>query len=103
MSKTILVSVLGVLLAGAAAAAPQQTATPAATTTAAAADAQQTPDGGVPSYIKPETPEERRLRLGTPDDPGIDPDPNKKFWRFGRPFHISKYERRLAAYDEAIA
>jgi hypothetical protein len=57
------------------------------------------PDGGIPQFIRPETPEQRRTRLGIPEDPGLDPDPNKHYYRFGKSFHISKYERRLAVYD----
>lgn len=58
------------------------------------------PDGGVPSYIRPETPQQRAARLGTAEDPGIDPDPNKHYWRFGHSYHITRYERRWAAYDQ---
>ena len=57
------------------------------------------PDGGVPQYIRAETPEQRRQRLGTPDDPGINPDPNAHYWRFGRSFHISRFDRALAVFN----
>ena len=94
--RHVLATVLGVLVAVAAIAQPAQ---PTQTTVAATADSQQVPEGGAPVYIRPETPEQRQLRLGTTEDPGINPDPNKHFWRFGKSFHIGKYERRLAAYD----
>ena len=61
------------------------------------------PDGGVPEFVRPETPEQRKLRLGTAEDPGPDPDPAKHFWRYGNSFHISKFERRLATYDSSDA
>ena len=67
-----------------------------ATATSAAADLTQ--EGGVPTWIHPETPEHRRNRLGT-EDPGPDPDLKKHFWRYGHSFMIERYERRLAAYD----
>ncbi|MGH9422534.1 MAG: FG-GAP repeat domain-containing protein, partial [Thermoanaerobaculia bacterium] len=63
------------------------------------ATAGQVQDGGVPGWIKPETPEHRRDRLGTHTDPGPNPDPNTHFWRFGHSYHIEKFERKFAAYD----
>ena len=57
------------------------------------------PDGGIPEFVRPETPEQRKERIGTAEDPGLDPDPGKHFWRFGASYHINKYERRLAVYD----
>lgn len=60
--------------------------------------ATKVPDGGVPRYIKPETPEQRQDRLGTAEDPGPDPDPKTVFWRFGKQYTISKTERRHAQY-----
>ncbi|MDQ3281317.1 MAG: VCBS repeat-containing protein [Acidobacteriota bacterium] len=54
------------------------------------------PDGGVPHYIKEETPEQRRERLGTNEDPGLDPDPKKVWYRFGKEFHIEKFDKRWA-------
>src|SRR5205814_2627750 len=77
----------------------QTSASSAAATTASATASQQVPDGGMPTFIRPETPEKRRERLGTVEDPGINPDPNKHFWRFGKSFHIAKFERRFTAYD----
>ena len=76
--------------------APQQAAPQ---TTTAAPTTQEVPEGGVPSWIKPETPQHRRDRLSTSEDPGLNPDPNKQWWRFGRAFTIDRYERKWAAYD----
>ena len=53
----------------------------------------------MPTWIKPETPEHRRERLGTNVDPGINPDPDKHFWRFGKSYHIERFDRKWAAYD----
>lgn len=74
--------------------AAAQTSTAAAQTPQASAEI----DGGTPSYIKPETAEQRKARLGTNEDPGLNPDSSKNFYRFGRPFRIEKYERRWAEY-----
>jgi hypothetical protein len=57
------------------------------------------PEGGMPTWIKPETPEHRRDRVGTNVDPGINPDPGMHFWRYGKSVHIEKYDRKWAAYD----
>ncbi|MEO6259959.1 MAG: VCBS repeat-containing protein, partial [Thermoanaerobaculia bacterium] len=54
----------------------------------------------MPVYIRPETAQQRSARLGTAEDPGMDPDENKHFWRFGHSYHITRYERRWAAYDQ---
>jgi len=56
------------------------------------------PDGGVPTYIRPETPEERRLRIGT-EDPGPNPDLTKRYWRHGQSYHISRWTAREGVYD----
>lgn len=61
-----------------------------ATATASA----KVPDGGVPRYIKPETPQQRMERLGTQEDPGPDPDPKTKWIRFGHPFTIQKFDKK---------
>src|ERR1700692_458455 len=74
------------------AAAPQ---TPASVTPSKAT----VPDGGMPAWIKPETPERRMERLGTHTDPGINPDPSVHFWRFGKSYHIERFDRKWAAYD----
>jgi hypothetical protein len=69
-------------------------ASPAATEAAAI-------DGGTPAFIKAETPQERQTRIGTPDDPGLNPDQKTRFWRFGKSYHIEKFERKWARYDQA--
>ncbi|MHB0969388.1 MAG: FG-GAP repeat domain-containing protein [Thermoanaerobaculia bacterium] len=46
-----------------------------------------------------ETPEQRRERLGTQEDPGPDPDPTVKWIRFGREFTIEKFAKKFAAFD----
>jgi hypothetical protein len=71
-------------------AAPQTAATPSTATV---------PDGGIPAWIRPETPERRMERLGTHTDPGINPDPSVHFWRFGKSYHIERFDRKWAAYD----
>ncbi len=72
---------------------PQPSSSPAAVTATV-------PDGGVPTYIKPETAEQRKARLGTAEDPGLDPDPKKHYWRYGNSYHIEKYDRRWASYQD---
>ena len=59
---------------------------------------QEVPEGGIPSYIKPETPEQRRERLATQEDPGINPDPETIWIRYGKKYKIRKYEREFAKY-----
>jgi hypothetical protein len=56
-------------------------------------------DGGAPTYLKPETAEERKARLGTTEDPGPNPDEKKIFHRFGHDYHIEKYSRQWEAFD----
>lgn len=56
------------------------------------------PEGGVPTYVMEETPEQRRERLGTQEDPGINPDPDRIWVRFGKKFKIRRYEREFARY-----
>lgn len=55
-------------------------------------------EGGAPSYVKEETPEQRRARVGEVD-PGANPDPKAEFSRFGKKWKIERYERQWAAYD----
>jgi hypothetical protein len=50
-------------------------------------------DGGTPRYIKPETAEQRRERLATAEDPGLDPNPETIWWRFGKQFKIHKLSK----------
>jgi hypothetical protein len=87
--------------AAASAAFAQRPAVPAPAPQAPAASVPGEPDGGVPHYIKAETPQQRKDRLGTAEDPGLDPDPAKKFWRFGRNFHIEKFDKRWANFQDA--
>jgi VCBS repeat protein len=56
------------------------------------------PEGGVPHYIRPETPEQRRDRIGTNEDPGPNPDEKTIFWRYGSQFTIFKVEKEFAKY-----
>ncbi len=55
-------------------------------------------EGGVPSYIKEETPAQRRERLGTQEDPGLNPGSDKIWIRFGKGYTIRRYEREFARY-----
>lgn len=73
-------------------------AAPAAPATAKASDTAI--PGGEPKYIRPETPEQRKERLGTPEDPGTNPDPAKVWGRFGKLYHILRYERKWANYQD---
>ena len=75
---------------------PSAPAPVAAPTTAAAA---KEPTGSAPHYIRDETPEERKVRLGTSEDPGPNPDPNKHFMRFGESYHVSRWTRREAVIN----
>ncbi len=76
-----------------------KTAKPAAKTPAKpAADANAVPEGGVPHYIRPETPEQRRDRIGSNEDPGLNPDEKTIFWRYGSQFTIFKVEKQFAKY-----
>lgn len=72
---------------------------PAAPVTTTSDGGQTAIDGGVPTYIKPESAEERRLRVG-PVDPGPDPDEKTIFFRNSRAYHIAKFEKRWAAFDQ---
>lgn len=77
------------------------TGTNTATTTASGPwDINAVPEGGMPHYVKEETPEQRRERLGVPDEPGINPDPNKVWWRFGKEWKIAKFEKRWSRPSE---
>lgn len=58
------------------------------------------PAGSPPVYVKAETPEQRKTRLATPEDPGVNPDPSKHYWRFGKSYHIEKSPRAWAAFDQ---
>ena len=80
-----------------------QPATPTPSTGSAAQVSAAVPDGGVPQFIRAESPEQRKARLGTAEDPGLNPDPSKHYWRFGKSYHISKSDRHLAVYDASDA
>ncbi|HXG58616.1 MAG TPA: VCBS repeat-containing protein [Thermoanaerobaculia bacterium] len=95
-SKTFSLSLFLILAATGAFARDPQAQTPQ--TPAAGSTAAQI-DGGIPTWIRPETPEQRRARLGTNEDPGLDPDPKKIFHRFGRTYTIEKYDRRWESHD----
>ncbi len=69
-------------------------------TTPKPAAASQTIEGGEPRFVRPETPEQRKERLGTIEDPGPNPDPDKIWWRFGKPFKIQRFDRKWAVYSE---
>jgi hypothetical protein len=90
--SAITVAAVPLAFAAGAQEAPAKGTTPAAAS--AAWDANAVPEGGMPRYIKEETPEQRRDRLGTTEDPGINPDPNRVWWRFGREWKIAKFEKR---------
>src|ERR1700687_28991 len=101
MQKSFLAVCAGTMLFAAAASA--QTPPPAPSTATGPTEVTAppaTPEGGVPAFVKPETAEQRKSRLSTPEDPGLNPDPKKHFWRFGKSFHIEKFERQWAAFDE---
>jgi hypothetical protein len=92
LSIVVCVSALGAMMPLAAQSA--QPAQDAPASAATAVDAQQVPEGGMPRYFRPETPEERKTRLGTTEDPGINPDSEKIWWRFGKQYQIHRFERK---------
>ena len=57
------------------------------------------PVGSEPTYLRQETTAQRAARLGT-EDPGPDPDLNREYIRFGRPYKISRFDRRWAVYND---
>jgi hypothetical protein len=89
--RRILGSVLSVLIL---AATPGHAQDATATAPAAGVSAQKAPDGGMPHFIRPETPQQRLDRLGTNEDPGIDPDPKKVWIRFGHKYTIYKVDKQ---------
>lgn len=64
-------------------------------------DANGVIDGGNPTYLRPETPEQRKARVGIDPDPGPNPDPMAIFYRYGKPVSIHRYERRWANFEGA--
>lgn len=97
---TFIVAALAVLAAGAQEQAkqPQQTPGLLAPTAQPSVEETEPSDGGVPAYIKEETPQERADRIGTQEDPGINPPPDKIYIRFGKQYKIRRYEREFARY-----
>ena len=96
MLRRTLGSFLSVLILAATPGFAQDTTATAAAPakTATAVSAEKIPDGGMPRYIRPETPEQRLERIATTEDPGLDPDPKKVFRRFGRDYTILKVENK---------
>jgi hypothetical protein len=92
-------AVLALLAAAPLLAQAEKPAATSTTTTTVTTTKPSEMDGGVPQYIKPETPEERMKRIGTTEDPGLDPDPKKVWTRFGKEYHIEKFTRQWEAYD----
>lgn len=102
MSNGKLILVLCLATGGALALQAQTTPAPAATAQTSTAPAAKTApaiDGGEPHWIRPETPEQRKLRIGTAEDPGPDPDTTKHWWRYGHSYTLEKAERRWANFD----
>ena len=87
--KTLFVWLL--ILAVAQIAFAQAPATATTPDTAVAAPATPAIDGGTPTFLRPETPEQRAARVG-PVDPGPNPDPKQTFYRYGKRYHIEKYD-----------
>jgi hypothetical protein len=52
-----------------------------------------------PHYLHKETAEQRQSRLATQEDPGVSPDPTKRYIRFGKEYHIERYDRKYAIFD----
>ena len=103
-SRKSLLVLMTVAAAGVVLAQSQPAPTPKAPATATPATATPAPqtgqvEGGAPRYIRPETPQQRRDRLGTNEDPGPNPDPKKQFFRFGKQYHIERFESRWASYE----
>jgi hypothetical protein len=98
--RKLLGCVLSVLILAATPAARAQEKKEAKPKAAAAKTANGQMDGGTPRFIRPETPEQRRERLGTQDDPGPDPDEEIIWVRYGKQFKIVKFEKRWAKYTD---
>src|SRR5436305_1589004 len=67
------------------------TTAPAAPATTTAAPATAAIEGGTPKYLTAEPPEQRAARVG-PVDPGLNPDPATTFYRYGKRYHIEKFD-----------
>lgn len=96
--RKVLLALVVVALSALAGTAQTPPAPELAPTLQPAADEADTMEGGVPSYVKPETPEQRQERLSTQEDPGLNPSPEKIWIRFGRRYTIRKYAREFARY-----
>lgn len=94
IQKSLLLVCLSIPVAATGMAAPQQSAKPPAGATARA----DVPEGGEPRYIRPETPAERKARLRTTEDPGMNPDPEKIFMRGEQAYTIFRYDKEHAEY-----
>jgi len=94
---TMLICAAATATAALAQSAPQTATPPKGTQVTAAASG--VPEGGQPKYIRPETEQQRKERLGTAEDPGTNPDETKHYWRYGHSFHIERFDRRWASYD----
>ena len=53
-----------------------------------------------PPLYQDETPEQRKTRLGTNEDPGPEPDEKRVWTRFGKTFTIAKFPRVNASYRD---
>lgn len=95
--RKLLPALLGVVMVLPLVAQQTPPAAPAPAPSPAVAPA-STVDGGEPTYFRPETLEERKARLGTAEDPGPNPDPEKHYFRFGKSFHIERFDRKWAKY-----
>jgi hypothetical protein len=60
----------------------------------------QTSDPGDAANKAEETQEQRLERMGVQEDPGLNPDPEREWFRFGRRYKILRFEKRFAAYDQ---
>jgi len=72
-------------------------AAPAGPNASAEACGDKIPDGGAPWFIRAETAEQRKARIGA-EDPGCDPEPAKEFWRFGHQYTVGKYDKQWAVF-----
>jgi hypothetical protein len=100
---TMLICAAAAATAALAQSAPKQPAPPAAVQAAPAGGAQSAVEGGEPKFIRPETEQQRKERLGTAEDPGTSPDEKKHYWRFGHSFHIERFDRQWSSYDNVEA
>src|SRR5258708_32094483 len=95
-SRKSLLVLMTVAAAGVVLAQSQPAPTPKAPATATPATATPAPqtgqvEGGAPRYIRPETPQQRRDRLGTNENPRPNHAPTKQFFRFGKQYHIERF------------